>query len=249
MTPGGLTMTDPLAELRGYHPPDPVSWWPPAPGWWLLALLILGLLTWVTVWAVGAWRRRRLARAAPRAALDELAALRAALARNGDAAAFARGLSRLLRRFALARYPRRAVAGLSGEEWLAFLDAHGGGGRFQAGPGRELLTMPYRPAKGPARGEVASSGAVSGGAASSEAVSGELTGTESASAKLTVTKSTSGEAAVNQSTSGEAAVTESVGGAMMACESASLELAALVEEWILLHRHPAAAPAPRGQRP
>ena len=239
MTPGGLAMSDPLAELRGYHPPDPVSWWPPAPGWWLLALLILGLLTWVTVCAVGAWRRRRLARAAPRAALDELAALRAALARNGDAAAFARGLSRLLRRFALARYPRRAVAGLSGEDWLAFLDAHGGGGRFQAGPGRVLLTMPYRPAKGPARGEVASSGAASG----------ELTGTESASAELTVTKSMSGDAAGNQSASGETAVTGSAGGAMMACESASLELAALVEEWILLHRHPAAAPAPRGQRP
>ena len=63
MTPGGLPLSDPLAELRGYHPPDPVSWWPPAPGWWLLALLILGLLTWVTVWAVapgdgGGWRGR-----------------------------------------------------------------------------------------------------------------------------------------------------------------------------------------------
>ena len=249
MTPGGLPMTDPLAELRGYHPPDPVSWWPPAPGWWLLALLIVGLLIWVTVWALGAWRRRRLARAAPRAALDELAALRAAHARDGDATAFARGLSRLLRRFALARYPRRAVAGLSGEDWLAFLDAHGGGGRFQAGPGRELLTAPYRPAKGPTRGEAASSGAVSGGAASSEAASGELIGTESASAELTVTKSKSGDAAVNQSASGEAAVPESEGGAVMACESPSLELAALVEEWIQLHRHPVAAPAPRGQRP
>ena len=239
MTPGGLTMGDPLAELRGYHPPDPVSWWPPAPGWWLLALLIVGLLTWVMVWALGARRRRRLARAAPRAALDELAALRAAHARDGDATAFARGLSRLLRRFALARYPRRAVAGLSGEDWLAFLDAHGGGGRFQAGPGRELLTAPYRPAKGQARSEVASSGAASIEVASIEAVSGELT----------VTKSTSGDAAVNQLTSGEAAVPELAGVAVMACESTSLELAALVEEWIKLHRHPDAASPPGGQRP
>ncbi len=239
MTPGGLTMGDPLAELRGYHPPDPVSWWPPAPGWWLLALLIVGLLTWVMVWALGARRQRRLARAAPRAALDELAALRAAHARDGDATAFARGLSRLLRRFALARYPRRAVAGLSGEDWLAFLDAHGGGGRFQAGPGRDLLTAPYRPAKGQARGEVASSGAASIEVASNESVSGELTGTESASAELTVTKSTSGEAAV----------TELAGGAVMAFESVSLELAALVEEWIQLHRQPDAASPPRGQRP
>ena len=214
MTPGGLAMSDPLAELRGYHPPDPVSWWPPAPGWWLVALLIVGLLIWVTVWALGAWRRRRLAGAAPRAALDELAALRAAHARDGDAAAFARGLSRLLRRFALARYPRRAVAGLSGEDWLVFLDAHGGGGRFQAGPGRELLTAPYRPAGDPAPGKVAR---------------GESTGSEAAS--------------------GGGAGSQGASGAVMGGESTSVELAALAEEWIRLHRHPAAASAPRGRRP
>lgn len=152
MTPAGLTMTDPLAELRGYHPPEPVSWWPPAPGWWLLALLIAGLLALLLVWALRAWRRRRRLRAAPQAALEELAALRAAHARYGDAIAFARGLSRLLRRYALTRYPRRAVAGLSGEAWLAFLDAHGGAGRFQAGPGRDLLVAPYRPGGGQAMG-------------------------------------------------------------------------------------------------
>jgi hypothetical protein len=154
MTPAELTMSDPLAELRGYHSPDPVSWWPPAPGWWLLALLTAGLLVLFLVWAQRTWRRRRLARAAPRAALDELAALRAAYARDGDVAAFVRGLSRLLRRFALARYPRRAVAGLSGEDWLAFLDAHGGAGRFQTGPGRDLLVAPYRPGGDLAVGEL-----------------------------------------------------------------------------------------------
>ena len=152
---GEVAMGDPLAELRGYHLPDPVSWWPPAPGWWLLALLMAGLLVLMAIWLLRIWRQNRVARAAPRAALDELAALRAAYTREGDVAAYARGLSRLLRRFALARFPRRAVAGLSGEDWLAFLDAHGGEGRFQAGPGRELLAAPYRPAGELAVGELA----------------------------------------------------------------------------------------------
>lgn len=141
LNPGAMAAPDPLADLRGYHLPDPVSWWPPAPGWWLLALLGLSLLVLLAGWLV----RRHRRGAAARAAQAELTALRAALAQDGDAAACARGLSRLLRRFALVRFPRRAVAGLSGEEWLAFLDAQGGGGRFQTGPGRLLLDAPYRP--------------------------------------------------------------------------------------------------------
>ena len=141
MTPGAMGAPDPLADLRGYHLPDPVSWWPPAPGWWLLALLGLALLLLLAWWLVRRYRRG----AAARAAQAELMALRAALTQDGEAAACARGLSRLLRRFALVRFPRRLVAGLSGDEWLAFLDAQGGAGRFQSGPGRLLLDAPYRP--------------------------------------------------------------------------------------------------------
>jgi hypothetical protein len=132
---------DPLAGLRGYHFPEPVSWWPPAPGWWALALLGLLVIALAARWLASRHRKR----APARAALRELGALRAGYARDGDATAYARGLSRVLRRYALARFPRRQVAGLAGEDWLAFLDAHGGGGRFGNGPGRLLADAPYRP--------------------------------------------------------------------------------------------------------
>jgi hypothetical protein len=131
---------DGLAGLRGYHFPDPVSWWPPAPGWWLLAALVLGLTGAATL----ALLRRRRRRAALRAALRELDALR-----NGDTgrdpAELTRRLSRLLRRYALTRFPRREVAGLAGEDWLRFLDAHGGDAAFSRGIGRRLQDGPYRP--------------------------------------------------------------------------------------------------------
>ncbi len=41
---------------------------------------------------------------------------------DGNDLELVRGLSRLLRRFALARFPRTMVAGLTGDAWLGFLD-------------------------------------------------------------------------------------------------------------------------------
>ena len=75
---------------------------------------------------------------AARQAMRELQQVRRAWQGQGDAAASARALSRLLRRYALARFPGQRAAALTGEDWLSFLDAHGGGGRFRDGPGRLL---------------------------------------------------------------------------------------------------------------
>lgn len=139
---------DPLADLRDWHLPEPVSWWPPAPGWWIL----LGLVALASLAAVLWLRGRRRRGRAWRAAKQELAALRAAYASDRDARRYAMGVSRLLRRLALLRYPRERVAGLSGADWLAFLDATGGAGGFAKGPGQTLL-MAYRPASAGASGE------------------------------------------------------------------------------------------------
>ena len=32
---------DPLAKLRDIHSPEAIPFWPPAPGWWVLALIAL----------------------------------------------------------------------------------------------------------------------------------------------------------------------------------------------------------------
>ncbi|MCB1875337.1 MAG: DUF4381 domain-containing protein [Chromatiales bacterium] len=132
---------DPLANLRPYHLPSPVSWWPPAPGWWVL----LGVLLALSLVSVRWWRRRKQRRAAADRALAELAELQAEYLREESAPGFAREVSKLLRRFALVAYRKDSVGGLTGESWLEFLDANGGGGRFVQGPGRLLLDAPYRP--------------------------------------------------------------------------------------------------------
>jgi hypothetical protein len=105
-----------LAQLAPSHAPPPASWWPLAPGWWGLAILIVAAIVGMLVW----WRRRPMR--LRRAALRELKQLEAA----ADDAALACGLQQLVRRFAVARFGRAAVAGLSGERWIGFVVAHGG---------------------------------------------------------------------------------------------------------------------------
>jgi hypothetical protein len=127
-----MNAQDPLAALRPLHAPQPIPWWPPAPGWWLLAALALGAAAWL-VW----WRRRMAPRSA---ALSELSSL---ASRSRDPVERAAAVNRLLKRYALICWPHSGVASLTGEDWLAFLDEHGGAGDFSRGPGRILLTLPY----------------------------------------------------------------------------------------------------------
>jgi hypothetical protein len=122
-----------LSQLRDIHLPPPVSWWPPAPGWW--ALLALALIAAGLSYAIYLRRRRGRWRAL---ALEELARLRGAAPQL-----VLSELSVLMRRVAISRFPRREVAALTGEAWLSFLDRSLGGTEFRSGAGRVLLSGPY----------------------------------------------------------------------------------------------------------
>jgi len=126
----------PDLPLRDIHLPAPVGWWPPAPGWWLLLAgvpLLLILLAWL--WR---WLRRQTVK---KLALRELEAI---VQSDVGFSEKTRQLAVLLRRTCLSVYPREEVAGLVGEQWLAFLDGPLGGQDFSAGAGRLLLEAPYR---------------------------------------------------------------------------------------------------------
>jgi hypothetical protein len=127
---------EPNLPLRDIHLPEPVGWWPPAPGWWLLAVGVPALL------ACAVWLWHRLRRPTPKKlALREWAAIAHGAMPPQEKL---RRLAVLLRRAALSAYPREEVAGLAGEQWLAFLDRNLGGQDFSAGPGRLLAEAPYR---------------------------------------------------------------------------------------------------------
>jgi len=145
-----INPTGPLAALHDIHMPPAVGWWPPAPGWWLLLTLVL-------IAAIAMlWQRRRLiqrptpvtAEQIVVAAKQELDQLAKALEAGFSPPQATAELSRLLRRTAIqltvSRGGKDAVAGLTGEAWLGWLDACWDRDDFHRGAGRMLLDAPYR---------------------------------------------------------------------------------------------------------
>ncbi len=126
--------------LRDLHLPDPVGWWPPAPGWWLLAALVVAALAFFG----RRWLRERARARARRHALRQLDRYVDDYARHGNAVTLGVDLSELVRRTMLAYAPRGEVAGLTGEAWLEWLDRDLDRPVFRQGQGRPLVEWPYR---------------------------------------------------------------------------------------------------------
>lgn len=134
-------VVDPVAGLVDIPLPPAVSLWPQTwPARILVVLVLLGLVT-GTVRALHHWRVNRYRRQA-------LAELKGIEARSAGlpAADLACALAILLRRTALAAFPRDQVAALTGAEWLSFLDRTDSGQVFSQGPGRTLEAAAYGPA-------------------------------------------------------------------------------------------------------
>jgi hypothetical protein len=126
--------------LRDLHLPEVISWWPLAPGWWLvIAIVVAGL-----GYSIRLYLRKYARGAARRHALRQFNALTAEFEQHHDAVAFTSHLSELLRRTMLAYAPRNEVAGLTGDAWLRWLDRDLDQARFQSEAGRKLLELPYR---------------------------------------------------------------------------------------------------------
>lgn len=141
MTPTPAPALDAADTLRDLHLPDPVGWWPPAPGWWLLLLLVAAVIAGVLL-----WRRQRFhALAWKREALAEWQSIHARFLHDRDNTRLLADLSVLLKRVCISRHGREQSAGLTGEQWLAFLDQTGGGQDFTRGAGRVLLDQRYGP--------------------------------------------------------------------------------------------------------
>ncbi|WP_122423923.1 DUF4381 domain-containing protein [Pseudomonas viridiflava] len=118
---------NPLDQLQPLIAPEAIGFWPPAPGWWLL-LLLIPALGW------GIWRLRTLlpVKASKSrseqpldpvrvAALAELASLPKPYD-GAPAGAWLQQINGLLKRLCRNHYLHSQSHTLNGRKWLAFLD-------------------------------------------------------------------------------------------------------------------------------
>lgn len=117
-SPPMQSQASPLDQLADIHLPAGVSWWPLAPGWWvLLALLVIVIIGFFI------WRHRKQQNHYRVIAQQELAEIYADYQQSQNAAAYLHALSVLLRRTALTAYPHSFNASIKGKDWLNWLDA------------------------------------------------------------------------------------------------------------------------------
>ncbi|MBX9827417.1 MAG: DUF4381 domain-containing protein [Xanthobacteraceae bacterium] len=130
---------DPVTGLVDIPLPAPVGLWPQTWESRLAAVVLAAGLIAGVAWLVRWWSANRYRRAA----LSELGRIEHTLD-NMAPADLAAALASLVRRTALAAFPREQVAPLAGPAWLSFLDKTCGGRDFSDGPGRTLAISAYQ---------------------------------------------------------------------------------------------------------
>lgn len=130
-------MNSPLLDLKDIHEPEAISGWPPAIGWWILAVSIPLLAIFLV------WLYKKLTR---KTAIKTANKILAHIKQDATRDSFQKlcDLSVLIRRVAISTSPRAQVAGLTGRQWLAFLDNSVKNAPFSEGIGQLLAEAPYR---------------------------------------------------------------------------------------------------------
>lgn len=134
-----LTSLTPLSQLRDIHLPQPIFWWPLAPGWYVLMALVIIIVVLTAIYILKRYQKQAI----KRVALQQLSDLEQRYQGQTPKQQIAMELSKLLRQVALAYYPRQQVAHLQGQAWISFLDKTSPQVEFKA-HGQALVTAPYQ---------------------------------------------------------------------------------------------------------
>ncbi len=129
----------PVEELpiRDIHLPETIGWFPPAIGWWFVAILI-PVSTYFLIALIQHLRQKT--------AIKEAKKLLNQLQTDDSLTPLEKvcELSILLRRVAISHAPDLDIGGLTGRAWLDYLDGSLKNAPFKNGIGRCLADAPYQ---------------------------------------------------------------------------------------------------------
>jgi len=130
--------------IKDIYELDPISTFPLAIGWYIVAIIIL--LSLLLIFRLSAFWREYPRGSWNKEAYYQLKDLKLQ-AKNKGGVATAKQFSELLRRIAMARCGREQCAGLAGDNWLKWLESQDPKGFLWTQKGKLLLTLPYAPEK------------------------------------------------------------------------------------------------------
>jgi hypothetical protein len=135
----GLNLPQLLDLMHDLVMPEPVAWLPETPGWWIVFGWLFAVLILAAWQAVKRRRRNRYRR-------DALAELKLIEAQPElGPAESAQHVAALIKRTALAAYPRKDVAALYGADWAQFLKDSAGNDRHIVDAADMLAVAAYHP--------------------------------------------------------------------------------------------------------
>jgi len=126
-------------QLRDIHLPDPVSWWPPAPGWWILLILIF-----VAIYFIPRLIKKLKQVPLNKQAISELKQIENNYQTHQDKTRLVQELSILLRRSCMSYVSRKEIASLTGSEWIKQLNTLTKNNYFSDEVSETLLNAPYQ---------------------------------------------------------------------------------------------------------
>ena len=109
-------------ELHDIHLPEPVSWWPLAPGWWILLILIIAL-TIACFFFIPKLIKKIKHQPASKLALIEFKNIQQLYQSQQNKQTLIESLSILLRRVCMTYDSRQNIASLTGQAWIEKLNA------------------------------------------------------------------------------------------------------------------------------
>jgi len=129
-----------LAQLADIHLPQNISYWPPAPGWWVLAFL--GIISFYGLYRLLRWYIQT--RKYRKALLLELGQIKRQWSKQKNIVLTSAKVSTLLRRYAVDQGHRAQVASKSDRAWISYLEKLLKLHEFEKNYHELILELPYQ---------------------------------------------------------------------------------------------------------